>query len=352
MTRQRRMGMEKTDARKLPISVLNERRRRAVRLRAKGMPLKTVVETVELSAPAVIAAWRAYQRGGIAAVEVKKRGRRAGSGRRLDASQERTIRKLISEKCPDQLKLDFALWTRQAVCHLIRDRLGIVLPVRTMGDYLKRWGFTPQKPIRKAYEQRPADVRRWLDTEYPAIATRAKAEGAEIHWGDETGLRSDDVRGRGYAPKGQTPVVRVSNRREGLSIISTVTNQGTVRWRVFSGAMNTAILIDFLKRLIKGSRHKIFLIVDNLKVHHARKVKEWLAAHRAQIEVFYLPSYSPELNPDECLNADLKQAVTKRAPMRSKAHLQRAAIGHLRSLQRRPARVRAYFRHTPVRYAG
>ena len=334
------------------MEVLNERRRLAVRLRAKGRTLAVVAQEVDLSVPTVMQAWRAYEAGGMAAVNVKRRGRRVGEKRRLEARQEVTIRKLICEKTPDQLKMDFALWTRQAVCQLVRDRFGIDVPLRTMGDYLQRWGFTPQKPIRRAYEQRPAEVRQWLDTQYPEIAARAKAENAEIHWGDETGLRSDDVRGRGYAPKGQTPVVRVSNKREGLSVISTVTNQGTVRWRVFDGAMNTDILIDFLKRLVKDSPRKIFLIVDNLKVHHARTVKAWLAEHREEIEVFYLPSYSPELNPDECLNADLKHAVTHRAPVRTKHHLKRATISHLRKLQRRPGRVRSYFQHKPVRYAA
>ncbi len=152
-------------------------------------------------------------------------------------------------------------------------------------------------------------MRKWLDEEYPQIAARAKAEQAEIHWGDETGLRSDDVRGRGYAPKGQTPVVRVNNKREGLSIISTVTNQGKVRWKVFEGAINADVLVDFFKRLIKDAERKVFLILDNLKVHHARKAKEWLAKHEEEIEVFYLPSYSPALNPDECLNADLKDGA-------------------------------------------
>lgn len=334
------------------MEVLNERRRRAVRLRAKGRTLAVVAQEAELSVPTVMQAWRAYEAGGMAAVKVKRRGRRLGEKRRLEAAQETAIRTLICEKTPDQLKMDFALWTRQAVCQLVRDRFGITVPLRTMGDYLQRWGFTPQKPIRRAYEQRPTEVRQWLDTQYPEIAARAKAENAEIHWGDETGLRSDDVRGRGYAPKGQTPVVRVSNKREGLSVISTVTNQGTVRWRVFDGAMNTDILIDFLKRLVNDSPRKIFLIVDNLKVHHARKVKEWLAEHRDEIEVFYLPSYSPELNPDECLNADLKHAVTHRAPVRTKLHLKRVTISHLRKLQRRPGRVRSYFQHKPVRYAA
>lgn len=316
------------------------------------MTLREVASEVELSVPTVMSAHRAYREGGWAAVNVKPRGRKRGEGRQLAPEQEAEIRRLICDKTPDQLKMGFALWNRQAVSQLIEDRLGIKVPIRTVGEYLKRWGFTPQKPIKKAYEQRPAEVRKWLDEEYPQIVVRAKAEQAEIHWGDETGLRSDDVRGRGYAPKGQTPVVRVNNKREGLSIISTVTNQGKVRWKVFEGAMNADILIDFFKRLIKEAKRKVYLILDNLKVHHARKVKDWLADHEEKIAVFYLPSYSPELNPDECLNADLKDGVTRRSPSRSKAQLKKAAISHLRKLQKSPQRVRKYFQHKPVRYAA
>lgn len=144
----------------------------------------------------------------------------------------------------------------------------------------------------------------------------------------------------------------MNNKREGFSVVSTVTNQGTVRWRVFHGAMNTDIWIDFLERLIRSSDRKVFLIVDNLRVHHARAVKAWLAEHADEIEVFHLPSCSPELNPDERLNADLKSAGTRRAPARTKARLKRATISHLRKLQRSPGRVRKYFRHKPVCYAA
>ena len=219
-----------------------------------------------------------------------------------------------------------------------------------MGKYLARWGFTPQKPLKKAYEQSHAAVKKWLDEDYPAIAARAKAEGAEIHWGDASGLRSDDVRGRGFAPKGHTPVVRVNNTRHGLSVISTVTNKGQMRWRIFDGALNTTILIDFLRRLIKGQTRKLFLILDNLRVHHARQVKAWLAEHSDAIEVFYLPSYRPELNPDEMANADIELAVTKLAPARTKLQLVKATAKHLRSVQRRTERIRKYIEHGPVRY--
>ena len=163
--------------------------------------------------------------------------------------------------------------------------------------------------MKKACGQSPAAVKKWHEEDYPVIAAAAKAEGTGILWGAESGLRSDDVRGRGFAPKGQTPVVRVNNKRHGLSVISTVTNKGQMRWRIFEGAINAKILIDFLRRLIKGATKKVFLILDNLRVHHAKPVKAWLAEHVDAIEVFYLPSYSPELNPEERLNADLKQAV-------------------------------------------
>ena len=238
------------------------------------------------------------------------------------------------------------------MAELIEQRFGIKLQVRTMGLYLARWGFTPQKPMRKAYEQSPAAVRKWLDEDYPAIAARAKLEGAEIQWGDESGMRSDDVRGRSYAPKGETPVVRVPNKRHGLSIISTVTNKGQMRWRIFDGAMNSDILIDFFKRLIKGQTKKIFLILDNLRVHHSKPVKGWLVKHTDEIEVFYLPSYSPELNPEERLNADLKSTLYTKVPVRTKAKLKAATTAHMQALEKSPERVKKFFQDAHVKYAA
>ena len=344
--------MEPTNGKRLSTEVLNERRRQAVKLRLDGMKLATVASTVGLSPGTIIAAMKSYKAGGWAAVAIAARGRCVGDGRTLTAEQEKTIRKMISDRTPDQLKMPYALWTRSAVGDLIQQQFGVQLPVRTVGHYLERWGFTPQKPIRKAYEQRPAEVKKWLDDDYPAIAARAKAEGAEIHWGDETGLRSDDVRGRSYAPKGQTPVVRVCSNRESLALISTVTNQGKVRWMVFGGALNAKILIRFLKRLIRDAQRKVFLILDNLRVHHAQVVRDWLATQVEHLEIFYLPSYSPELNPDECLNADLKQAVTSQAPARSKGQLKKATVGHLRRLSKSPERIKSFFQNRPVRYAA
>jgi hypothetical protein len=177
---------------------------------------------------------------------------------------------------------------------LIARRCGVELAVRTVGKYLARWGFTAQKPIRRAWEQDPAAVRRWLRRDYPAIVARAKRARGAVFWGDETGLRSDDVRGRSFAPRGRTPLVRVCHRRAGLSLISAVANKGELRWMVVDGAVKAPDLIRFLRRLIRDARRKVFLILDRLQVHRARLTRDRLAEHRAEIEVHYLPSYSPE----------------------------------------------------------
>lgn len=346
------MLMETTDMRSLSRDARHERRVQVIRLRKAGLGYDAIAAQTGLSKTGVFDICKRHEQGGAKALRDAIGGRKVGEFRVLTADQERQVQQLIRDKTPDQIKLPYALWSRTAVADLIADRFGIRVPVRTMGTYLKRWGFTPQKPIQRAYEQSPTAVKRWMETDYPAIAARAKKEGAEIHWGDETGLRSDDVRGRCFAPKGETPVIRVSSKRAGLSIISTVTNKGQMRWKIFDGALNSDILIDFLRRLIKGASRKVFLILDNLRVHHSKPVKEWLAKNEDAIAVFYLPSYSPELNPDEMANADIKQAVTKQAPARTKLQLVKAASRHLRSVQKQPERVRRYFQHDPVKYAA
>ena len=249
--------------------------------------------------------------------------------------------------------MEFALWSRAAVMQLIEREYGIRLSVRGVGNYLQRWGFTPQKPIRRAYEQRPEAVQKWLDEEYPAIAQRAGVEGAEIHWGDETALVNTDVRGRSYAPAGKTPVAyAVGGTRQKLSMIATVTNQGKARWMIIEEAFNSDRLIEFLKALIKDASRKVFLILDNLRVHHSKPVKAWLEKNREMIEVFYLPSYSPELNPEERLNADLKHAIGAKVPARTKPKLKAAAKDHMVMLENNPERVKSYFQDPRVKYAA
>lgn len=345
--------MEKDDARKLSAQELKERRRQVIRAWQRGLNKKQISRDVGMSYPAVRNIIARHEQTGAKSLEPGQRGRKAGDGRALNLEQEIEIQRIICDKRPEQLKMDFALWSRAAVMQLIERECGITLSVRAVGNYLKRWGFTPQKPIKRAYEQRPEAVKTWLDETYPLIEQQAKAEDGEIHWGDETALVNTDVRGRSYAPCGQTPVTyAVGGTREKLSMISTVTNQGKTCWMIIDEAFNTDRLIEFMEALIKDAGRKVFLILDNLRVHHAKPVKAWLEQHKAQIEVFYLPSYSPELNPDERLNADLKQAIGSKVPARTKARLKAATNDHMAMLDKTPERVMAYFQDPRVKYAA
>lgn len=344
--------MEKIDARKLSTEAQQQIRNQIIRLRKSGRAYKEISKITGVHTSIIGRLCRAYQKGGSKAIRIKKRGRPTGGCRTLNPEQEKIIQKTIYDKCPDQLKLPFALWTRIAVQQLIKQLWSIDMPIRTVGEYLSRWGFTPQKPLRRAYKQNPKAVKRWMEVDYPKIVKSAKEEQAEIHWGDETGLCNDSYHGRSYAPRGKTPAIRIHPRCKRVNLISTITNQGKVRFMVYNEKMNSNVFIKFMKRLIKDSEKKIYLILDNLKVHHSYIARDWLEEHKDEIEVFFLPSYSPELNPDEYLNCDLKAGVHSGTPARTKDQLKQKAISHLRKLQKLPGRVKKYFKHPKIAYAA
>jgi transposase len=248
--------------------------------------------------------------------------------------------------------LPFALWTRDAVRQLIADRFGIRLSVSTIGRYLKRWGFTPQKPLRRAYERDPAAVEEWLDEEYPAIRRQAKRENAEIHWGDEMGLRSDHQTGTSYGRRGQTPVIPGTGQRFRCNMISTITNHGRLTLMVFKKRFTSEVMLQFLRRLLRQAKRKVFLIVDGHPVHRSGKVQRWIEQHARQLRLFFLPGYSPELNPDELLNQDVKSNALGRQRPSNQGEMINDVRSYLRSTQRQPDVVKSYFQHETVHYAA
>ena len=343
--------MQKRDARMLSQEAQEEVRRRAIKMLQKGRTQQAVADELEVNRSRVNRWWKRYQEGGWAALKKRKRGPK-GSSRKLTPQQEDEVQQLIAEKTPDQLKLQYALWTREAVGNLIKERYGVVYAMQSLSVVLKRWGFTPQRPLKRAYEQRPAEVQRWMKESYPVIEAKAKAEGAEIWWGDETAVKPEAHVRRSFAPKGQTPVVRQPAKRFCSALISAINNQGKMQWMALKEALNADIFLNFLRQLIKNRKRKIILIVDNLRVHHARLVKQWLEAHQERIEVYYLPSYSPELNPDEYLNNDLKQNLHKDGVPKDKTQLDAKVSVAMFMLQGRPQKVRSFFRHPKVNYAA
>ena len=345
--------MKREDARTLSQDAQEALRKRAVAMVVAERQTCTHTARLLGVARGTVSKWvNAYKRQGTDSLNKRKRGRRSQDMKRLSPHQCTTIVRLIKDKFPDQLKLPFMLWTRQAVQELIHNRYNILLEISTVGLYLKRWGFTPQKPIRRAYERQDSLVKKWLCETYPSIASKAKAEGAEIHWGDEAGFRSDHQAGTSYGLKGKTPLIRCPGKRFKTNMISTVTNKGTLRFMIFDGSFTTSVFIAFLKRLIKGQKRKVFLILDNMRVHHAKVVKAWVEEHKNQIELFFLPAYSPEMNPDELLNQDVKTNAVGRKRSKNLDELKKNLRDYLFGTQRRPDIVRAYFRKKEVAYAA
>lgn len=341
------------DARSFDQSAQEVLRIKAVKALLKGKTQEQVAEIFGVTRQAVGKWWSAYSEGGIPALRKKsRRPKTVDDSSGLSGWQCSSIVRTILSKTPDQLEFPFMLWTRDAVAELIYDRFKVKLSKWTVGRLLKRWGMSPQKPVKKAYEQQPEAVKHWLDKEYPKIARKAAQEKAEIHWGDEMGVRSDDQIGRTYGKVGQTPVVEVAGRRFSCQMISTVTNRGTLRFMVFDGKFNANVLLVFLRRLVKSMKRKVFLILDGHPVHKSKKVRRWIEGNKSKIALFVLPAYSPELNPDELLNQDVKTNAVRKKRASNKEQLKKNLIGYLRGRQKRPDLVKRYFDHKHVRYAA
>lgn len=342
----------KQDARKLDLQGKEYLRRRVVSaVIHQSMALSAAAGVFGVSRASVHNWMNLHEREGEAGLTPKRPGRPPGGGR-LAGWQAATIVNLIRDRCPDQLKLPFALWTREAVRDLMEARFGVRYSLEMTGRLLKRWGFTPQKPMTRAYERDDEQIRQWLEHDYPALHARAKRENAEIYWEDETGLRSDHLVGRSYAPRGRTPVIRSTGKRFGCNVVSAVNNLGRMRFMVFKGSFTQQTMIEFLTRLVRDAQRKVIVIADGHPTHKGRRVRQWLTTHAAECELVLLPGYAPELNPDELLNQDLKSNVFASGRPHNQEDLIRNTHCYLRATQQRPDIIRGYFEEPHVNYAA
>jgi transposase len=342
--------MTTTDHRRLSPEAQEQVRRKVLAVVQDGMGKSQAARVFGVSRTSIDTWLARVEKGGLRALKSKPRGRPRQS--RLPGWQAANVVRLIEGGCPDQLRLPFALWTREAVRQLLHHRFGLDVSVWTVGRYLAYWGLTPQKPLRRAYEQNPNAVKRWVNEIYPTIRRRAKRERAEIHWGDQLGMRSDHQTGRSYGRRGQTPVIPGTGRRFGCNMMSTVTNRGGLAFMVFKERFTTPVCIRFLKRLIRHTRRKVFMIWDRHPVHRSAAVRQWLRRNRRRIRMYFLPDYSPELNPDEYLNHDVKSNAVGRERAENEYEMMEGVRSYLRQTQRRPALVRRYFHHDEVAYAA
>jgi transposase len=346
------MAISLPDARLLSDDVLQALRLRALHACELGYTECQVADFLGVARETVCRWWSAYVAAGLDSLPGDRTGRPLGSGGSLSDLQGDHIQRLIDNNAPNDLDIAHALWTRRAVRDLVRKEFGIEVAERTIGKYLRRWGYTSKKPSRHAHKQDPDEVQQWLAEEYPAIERQAEEQDAEILWCDETGVAADQHPGSGYAREGERATMEVPDPHIRVNQISAISNEGTVRFMTYKGMLNAATFLVFLAKLVQGASQKIMLIVDRLPAHKTAGVKEWVEAHKDHIELFYLPRYAPERNPVEYLNNDLKGTVNEVGLPEDRETLHGRILGFMNRLLHLPKHVISYFLHPYVKYAA
>jgi transposase len=346
------MAVELPDARELSDEALQVLRLRALRGLELGYTQVDLADLLGVRNETISRWWTAYCADGMDCLPGGRTGRPQGIGRLLSDSQADRIKALIDDNSPEKLGLTHALWTRRAVGDLIRKEFTIDLAERTVGQYLRRWGYTCKKPARRARKQDPDEIEEWLHEIYPAIEAQAAQEDAEILWTDEVGVEADHHPARGYAREGERATMEVPGPHIRVNQISAISNEGTVRFMTYKGSFNAAVFLLFLEGLITGALRKILLIADRLQAHQTPEVVAWLAEHKEWIEVFYLPPYAPELNPVEYLNNDMKEQVNKGGLPNERGTLRNRVVAFMDYLSGIPKHVISYFMHPCVQYAA
>lgn len=338
----------KTDGRSLDRKAKEALRIRVVEQVREGFSPEQLAKVLDIN-PRTVYRWlEQFHYGGQEALKAKPI---PGRPPKLSGEQMSWIATTVREKNPLQLQFPFALWTLGMIRELIRTRFAVGLSEVSVGRLMRTLGFTPQRPLHRAYQQDPVWVEKWRAEDYPAIQRRAKKEKARILFADESGIRSDYHKGHTWAPVGKTPVVEVSGARFSLNMLSAISPQGQFRFMVHEGTATAETFCRFLKRLAQGVEEKIFLIVDGHRIHRAKKVDHLLAKLNGKITLFFLPPYAPQLNPDEWVWSQVKQRVGKQL-IQSKADLKARVMAALRSLQKLPEKIRGFFQAPSCQYAA
>ena len=348
--------MEKVDFRKHEVKVQEAFRARAVRLvEEEGCTETRAAEVIGVSRQTVSGWIRGYRKQGKEFLQDRRKNEHKKSARILSDKEITQVKDWVKDKTPEQLKLSFALWTSRAIRDLIKHKLKKKVSLSTVQNYLKQWGYTPQKPLRQAKQRNAVAVEKWLKEDYPKIASRAKKEKATILWGDETCIKNHDQIGRSYAPKGQTPVVEKDAKKFKTNMISAISNRGDGHFMLYEENLNVKLFLKFIKQLVRQFEgKKLVLIVDNLRVHHAKLVKKFVSHKLVKnyIQLEYLPAYAPEHNPDEYLNNDIKQKLSQIPAPKDIKTLKENTTTHLNKIIQKPENIKAYFRHKHIKYAA
>ena len=318
-------------------------RARIVDFKSKGYDVKEISELLNINADYVYQVLKKYRQNANSLPVEKVRGRKVGEGRRLPQAQSEEIKISIEAHTPDEFGLRYSLWSREAIQELIKQKFGFAMPLTTITEYLNRWAMTCQRPAKKSYGQNEKAVKEFREITFPKIVEKAKKEHGMILFGDETGICNQENYQRGFSPAGIAPTVKLPVKKERINMISAISRQGHCEFMCYRETMTQQLLIEFLGRLIQTYDKKIFLILDNLKVHHGKMVTEWVSCHKNRIELFFFPSYSPQLNPDEYLNNLLKKDVHSGNLPHTERQLEKKTTDFMKKILSQPDKISNLF---------
>ena len=341
----------KRDGRTLDHQTLETIRLMAIERVREGERPSEVIEAYGFNRTTIYK-WIKTAFGSGAGIKALRSTKATGRPRSLTPAQERRVFRWINGRDPRQYGLDFGLWTRSVVAELIEKKFGVHLGVTAVGELLARLGLTPQKPLQRAYQRDPQAIEKWQRETYPAIARRAKAQGAEVFFWDESGFRADTVHGKTWGARGHTPVVERPGQRQSVSAASAVTAQGAFWFCVYEGALNGELFVELLKQMMYRRRKSVHLILDSLPAHKRTIVSEYVASTEGRLTLHFLPGYAPDLNPDELVWSHVKRTGTARRPLQKGEKLREKIEEQLARIQKLPSLIRSFFKVPSVAYIG
>ena len=339
-----------SDARQIPDEVMTYLRHIAVcAINERDCSPEDVANVLGISRSSIYDWLHRFENDGYEGLKTRKA---PGAPPVITGDMDEWLKKTILESTPEDFGYDTQLWTCDILAVLLKAHFGITVIGATVNQHLRKMDLSHQKPQYHPCEQDPDEVARFLSDKFQRIQKLANKIGADIGFEDEAGVDLRDHSGRTWGKRGEPPQIEVTGKRGRYNVLSVVTAQGTLDYEVTDKSIDSQAYIEFLKQLLQGRDHPFILIADRAPFHHSKGVRLFVRQHRRQLRIYFLPSYSPELNPDEHVWEEIKDKQLGRQTVRSKLDLKKKLHSVLKSLQENTDRIKSFFLLPETKYAA
>ena len=314
----------------------------------RNEPATLVARVYNLSARNVFNWLARYRNGGWQALDDKSK---QGRPRKVTGEDMQWLYDAITMGNPMNYQFSFCLWSLKTIRGLLKQERNITLSKSSVGRLLNHLGLSPQKPLYKSYKQDPQKIKDYLDQTYPEAVAEAKKYKARLYFIDEAAFRSDAHRGTTWGKIGETPIIKDTGGRFGFKLISAVSARGDLYFDVIESRMNSEKFIEYLEKLRSDTNCPVFVIADNARYHHSKKVQAFLKERHGDIMMAFLPAYSPELNPDEQVWNHAKAEAGKKSAIRNKTDMERVILSAMKTIQQKTDLIKSFFKLPDTKYA-